>query len=186
MMKKILLAILTFVILTGCNTTKNVVNDDALKNLTANDTFQIFFKRTWNYYDEDGIFHHSSRDFIDYEYPTKINENGEVSEQTIEFYEDINEYTKTKIAEFYNLKSYLNEVDDLNFDENKLNIYFKNLADGSMTYFYEDGKVKEIRSDGERIYYTVEDIDTINNLVHQFQNGYTEIELKYISPEFLS
>lgn len=100
--------------------------------------------------------------------------------QSMEFTTDKNELFKEMIQEFLDSKDNLKQVEELSFDENNLAIFFENLDNDAMIYFYNDGKVKEVTKDGQRSYYKVDDETIFKDIADDFADNYYELEVNYI------
>ncbi len=179
-MKKILALLMVLLLLGGCASKDTIkTNENALKNLSVDGNYTVYFQRYLQQYDGKGnLLKPIEKTDESYTYPDVITDG--MKPQIIEFTTKKNELFKEMIQEFLNSKDNLKQVEELSFDENNLAIFFENLDNDAMIFFYNDGKVKEVTKDGQRSYYKVDDETIFKDIADDFADNYYELEVNYI------
>lgn len=179
-MKKILALFMVLLLLGGCASKDTIkTNENALKNLSVDGNYTVYFQSYLQQYDGKGnLIKNNEKTDSTFTYPAVFTDD--MDPQSMEFTTDKNELFKEMIQEFVDLKDNLKQVEELSFDENNLAIFFENLDNDAMIYFYNDGKVKEVTKDGQRSYYKVDDETIFKDIADDFADNYYELEVNYI------
>ena len=184
-MKK-LLVLLMVLLLSGCASNNTIkINENALKDLSVDGNYTVYFQMYLQGYDGKGnLIKNNEKTDSTFTYPAVFTDD--MDPQSMEFTTEKNELFKEMIQEFVDLKDNLKQVEELSFNENNLAIYFKNLDNDTMIYFYNDGKVKEVTKDGQRSYYKVDDETAVKSIAYDLTDNYYELELSFINDMFAS
>ncbi|MCI5773677.1 MAG: hypothetical protein MR210_03860 [Erysipelotrichaceae bacterium] len=177
-MKKLML-ILMLTMLTACqNATANAPK--IMSDFVEADKIMIYYRAS------------SELDFgeevnlTSFRYPAQTNSGTNIKDTPIDiFNEEVNGLTHKLNKNIFDTlqTSLLEKADEAVFDENKVVLFFKNLENDGLIYFYSDGHVKEVCADGTRNYYylNTDDCSFLNSLIEEYIVEVSHLQKRYLN-----